>query len=525
MRRPILCLLPLSLAAVGCASYDLKASDDGAYWDTGYGGGGGAGDWDADTADDGLGSEEENDFLSLRPATTRRYVFVANTERDTVSRISVPELEVVTVKVGTRPSAVQTASDYRRAVVFNSGSDDLSVIDAETMVVSTVAVQPNLNTLSLSPDGSWAVLYHNIQAEDAADDPPQGAISYNEISLVNLETLEHFEAVVGTFPHDVVFDEDGETAVVISDDYMAVLDLTAAAPDPMRIALSEETLSPPAAEEVLLAPSGTYALVRQYGATELVLVDLLAGTTDRLAVGANPTDMDLSPDGLEAIVVARGAKELWIYDMADPRAAAQVVDMPADDVFGSVLMSPDNTKGLLYSTQSGQARYGVWDRATDTVKTYPLEKPVGSVGVSPRGNTALVFHTLSNGDIDPGSPFYDEQALTLIELDSPSFFANPIKLSGAPTAFASAADGRTGYFVMDGLPYLGSLDYEGLSHDIQVLPSEPVHLGVLPEENTAFVNQDHPLGRLSFYDPDIDPDDRSQLQTITGFELNSAIEQ
>ena len=254
-------------------------------------------------------------------------------------------------------------------------------------------------------------------------------------------------------------------------------------------------------------------------------MDLRAGTTDRLAVGANPTDMDLSPDGLEAIVVARGAKELWIYDMADPRAAAQVVDMPADDVFGSVLMSPDNTKGLLYSTQSGQARYGVWDRATDTVKTYPLEKPVGSVGVSPRGNTALVFHTLSNGDIDPDSPFYDEQALTLIELDSPSFFANPIKLSGAPTAFASAADGRTGYFVMDGLPYLGILDYEGLSHDIQVLPSEPVHLGVLPEENTAFVNQDHPLGRLSFYDPDIDPDDRSQLQTITGFELNSAIEQ
>ena len=56
------------------------------------------------------------------------------------------------------------------------------------------------------------------------------------------------------------------------------------------------------------------------------------------------------------------------------------------------------------------------------------------------------------------------------------------------------------------------------------LPSEPVHLGVLPEEDTAFVNQSHPLGRLSFYDPDV-ADGEAPLQTITGFELNSAIEQ
>jgi len=520
-------LLPIAaLLATGCdADFALNAKDAADY-DSGYYGGGqdAAADEDSDTFDDGYGSEEENDFLSLLPATTRRYVFVVNTERDTVSRISVPELEVVTVPVGVRPRVISTAADYSRAVTFNAGSDDLSIIDADSLTVETVAVQPNLNQMVVSPDGRWAVVYHDIAAEDVDDDPPDGAISYNEISLVDLENLRHVEAVVGTFPHGVQFTDDGSMAVVISDDYLAVLDLTEDDPDPLRIPLAEDTLNPPAAEEVLLPPGGDYVFVRQYAVDALVLVDLNTAETERLPVGLNPTDMDLSPDKSEAIVVARNSSELWVYDVAAPRDTPKIVDMPTDDIYGSLLMSPDNTKGLLYSTQSGQARYGVWDRATDTVETLPLEKPVSAVGVSPRGNTALVFHTFANGDIDPASSFYDKHALTLIELDGASFFPNPIQLEAEPIAYANAADGETGYFIMDGLPYLGILDYEAISHDIAPLPSEPVHLGTLPEEDTAFVNQVHDLGRLSFYDPNVD-EDEAPLQTITGFELNSAIEQ
>lgn len=526
MRRPPLPPTALLLLTAGCSAADfaLKNSADTGYYGDSYFDGGSAADEDSDTLDDGYGSEEENDFLSLLPATTRRYVFVVNTERDTVSRISVPELEVVTVDVGVRPSVISTAADYSRAVTFNAGSDDVSIIDAETLEVQTVDVQPNLNQMAVSPDGAWAIVYHDVAAEDADDDPPEGAISYNELSLVNLETLDHIEAVVGTFPHEVAFTDDGSLAVVVSDDYLAVIDLTEREPDPIRIPLTANTLNPPVAEEILLPPSGEYAFVRQYGVDALKLVDLVSATTEDLLVGANPTDMDLSPDQSEAIVVARNARELWVYDVADPFATPKIIAMPEDDVYGSVLMSPDNSKGLLYSTQSGQARYGVWDRSTDTVSTFPLEKPVASVGVSPLGNTALVFHTAENGDIDPESSFYDKNALTLIELDGASFFPNPIQLEAAPMAYANAADGETGYFIMEGLPYLGVLDYEAISHHIEVLPSEPVHLGALPEEDTAFVNQSHPLGRLSFYDPDV-ADGEAPLQTITGFELNSAIEQ
>ena len=39
------------------------------------------------------------------------------------------------------------------------------------------------------------------------------------------------------------------------------------------------------------------------------------------------------------------------------------------------------------------------------------------------------------------------------------------------------------------------------------------------DEPPAWVSQDHPLGRISFFDPD-----DASLETLTGFELNSGIE-
>jgi len=469
--------------------------------------------------DDGLGSEDESNFLGLRPGTTNEYVFVVNTDRDTVTRIAVPSLEVITTVVGTRPSVVLTASDHSTAVTFNVGSDDVSIIDAHTLEVTNVSVRPNLNQMAMSPDGRWVICYHDVDSEvDGASG--SGSISYNEISIVDLETFSTYETVVGAFPHDVQFTDDSANAVVISDDYLAAITLDESGPETLRIPITDETIDPPEAEEVLLDPEGQYAIVRQYGVDSLVLVDLVTEVTELLDVGDNPTDMDLSPDGSEAFVVARGSAEIWIYDMLDPTASADVIAMPEGSVFGSLLMSPDDTQGLLYSTVSGMARYGVWDRSTDEVTTRSLVKPVSGVGVSPLGNTALVFHSLSNGDIDVSSPFYNHYGLTLIDLSD--FFANPIQLAAEPTAHASAADGGTGYFIMEGEPYLGVLDYDTLIHDMQPLPSDPVYLGVLPDTNLAYISQVHELGRISFYDSD---DSVSPLQTVTGFELNSAIEE
>ncbi len=502
------------LLLVSCDS-DKSNSDTGGWYDSEEPNAA-PGDADSDQDDDDLGSEEETSLLGLRPATTPAYVFVANADRDTITRIAVPALDVITTRVGVRPSMVATSADHTLAVTFNEGSDSISVIDAETLTVTDVEVRDNLNAMAMSDDGRWAICYHDLAADD--EDPDyDGAISYNEISIVDLTGLTHHQSVVGMFPHDVQFTEDSGTAVVVSDDYLAVIDLSGDAPSTTRIALSEDTIDPPAAEEVLLDPLGQYAFVRQYGVDNLVLVDLPDSSTVPLLVGAGPTDMDLSADGSEAIVVARDAREVWTYDLADPLAAPGIITMPDDAIFGQLALSPLGDKGLLFSTVSGESRYGLWDRGTDEITTVGLVKPISSLGISPDGASALIFHTLDNGDIDPESAFYDHHALTLVDLSDQ--FANPVRLEAEPIAYDNAADGLTGFVILEGAPSLQVLHYDTLIHDQLGLPSEPVYLGVLPETNTAYVSQEHDLGRISFFDADTE-----EIRTITGFELNAEIE-
>lgn len=470
--------------------------------------------------DDGLGSEAESDFLALRPATTNTYVFVANPDRNTVTRINVESLEVMTVEVGVEPSIVETSRDYSRAVTFNKGSDSVSIIVSESLEVSDISIRKNLNQMKMSDDGDWAICYHDVSAEGGGSSSG-GAISFNAISIVDLENQEHFEAMAGSYPHDVQYTADGEMAVVISDDYLSVIDLTAETPIPTRIAIADDLVNPPRAEEVLLDPDGRYAIVRQYGVNDLVLVDLQEGAVSPVSlldVGENPTDMDVSPDGTQAVVVARGSKEIWIYDLADPTIDPIVIPLPEEEVFGSLILSPDSSQGLLYSTASGESTMGIWERDADEITVRGLVKPVSSVGISPTGETAVVFHPQSNGDTPSDSQFYNRHALSLVDLGD--FFTSAYQLAAEPDSFASTPDGKIGFYTMKNQPYLELLDYQTFVPSEIRLPSNPVHLGTLPDTNTAFVSQEHDLGRISFFNTD-----EEVLQTITGFELNAAIEQ
>lgn len=513
-------VVPLIAACASDMSLKAGAED---YADTGSSEGEGEGEAEdegdgfSDTADDGLGSETEDDYLKLTPAATDAYVFVANPTRDTVTRISVPSLAVITTEVGVDPEVVATTSDYARAVTFNQGSDSVTLIDAETLATTEVSVRPDFNAMVMSPDGIWVVCYHDLAAEDE-DDPDGGVASYNEVSVVNTVTGVHTPMVVGFNPREVKFTQDDRTAVIVSDAYLAVVDLTAATLSPVRIPLSEDTTDAPEAEEVVLDPDGEYAFVRQYGVEALLVVGLKDESVAPVAVGANPTDLDLTADGLHAVAVARGANQVWIYDMADPFATAEVLDLPFGEVLGSVLMSPDNSRALLYSTASGESKITEWDMDDDSFTVHGLEKPVSSVAITPNGGAALIFHDKANpDDIDEDSVLLDHYGLTLIDLVD--FFPSPLRLPAEPTAYANAEDGLTGYFIMEGQPYLEVLDYESLLYTEVELKSDPVYVGVLSESRLAYVNQEHDLGRLSFYDPDAD-----ELQTITGFELNAEIE-
>jgi DNA-binding beta-propeller fold protein YncE len=521
MIRPFTLALPALFNLQACSDMSFapnaKSDEDGA-WDTGYAEADGDADWD-DDSDTDYGSEQEDDFLMLAPATTDLYVFVANPERDTVTRVAVPSLDVITVEVGTSPAVAVTTADYSRAVVFNEGSDDVSILDADSLDEVRIEVREHLNSMELSPDGEWVICYRDADVDEEDDGGSSGGVeSYNEISLVNTSTYAHFPMVVGFNPHQVKYTAESDLALVVSDAYVALIDLLAETPTPRLVQLAEDLLDPPAAEEIEIAPDGSYAFVRQFGADDIAILDLVSHEVDRVSVGYNPTDLDITPDGTKAVVVSRGSQELWLLETADPFAPAEVVPLPEDYVLGSLLMSPDGGTGILYTTATLQDRYATWDVATGEVTVRGLVKPVQTISVSPTGESLLVFHTLEDAEgADSTSPYHGEWALTLLDLDD--FRSNPMKLAAEPKAYAHADDGAHGFFIMEGEKHLVVLDYGTLLPEDIELKSEPVHVGTLPTTTYAYASQEHDLGRISFYDSDSEA-----LETITGFELNSEIE-
>ncbi len=511
-------LAACSSADFGASYADATSSTDGVASTGGYSNG----DDDDDPGTYTLPPETESDFLALPPAQTEKYVFVANPDRDTVTRVNVRTLEVLTTGVGRDPDIVLTTPDFATAAVYNRGDDSVSIVDAATLDVVDVPVRDDLNQMQMSPDGTWVALFHDIANERDDDPPAQGLESFNEASFVNLLTAEHFPMAVGFNPRMVRYTPDSHLAVIVSDAYLAVVDLDSTPLLPQLIELTPGVLDPPRAEEVVLAPDGSFAFVRQFGTDEVLVVDLAARTVDPVPVGSNPTDLDLSPGGGQAVVVARDARQLWILDTADPFAPPGVLDLPKDLPLGSLLFDPTGDQAVIYTTAGLIDRYVTWDLATDELTTRALIKPVTGMAITPTGNSMLAFHTFEDAPGAALSPFSGSWALTIFSLDD--FRTNPLKLPGEPIGYANANDGLRGYFIMEDQPFLEVLDYVTMLPDEIVLKSKPVYVGVLPPldgqtEPPAWVSQDHELGRISFYEPETET-----VETITGFELNSAIE-
>jgi len=523
-------LYPL-LLLVSCSSYDLAGtdSDSADSWneadtdadtdtdtdtDTDS-------DTDTDTFDDGYDPEEELAYIKLEPVVVGDHVFIANPDRATLTRVSIDGLGVITEPIGPGPSIMVGAEDQGQVVILDTIVDEVRLVDTVSMEQRTISVRPNLNQLSLSHNGRWAINYHSSAVPAEPDD--SGSWSYSEVSVVDVETGGHWPLSVGFEPASLTFSDDSSTAVLVNDSWLIHIDLSGDKPYTQRIQIAN-TVSPPAAEEVLLTPGGRYAIIRQFATSHLLLVDLSDGSTAELDVGDNPTDLDVTTDGEKAIAVARGSGELWVYTLADPTAEPTVYTLPDDTVIGGIAMSADGSAALLYSTASGRSEFVSWTIDGDDPKAQPFQihgtvKPIEAVHLSPQGGTALLVHSADDpADIDPDSPYRRAPAITMVDLTD--FFANPIRLSAAPEGFSFTEDDQWAFFFQENQPYLEIADLDRLLLDEQTLLSNPAHIGVFPDSTTAYASQAHALGRISFFDAST-----GAFQTITGFELNSEIEQ
>jgi YVTN family beta-propeller protein len=507
----------LHLSVLGCAASSLDRageSDDDAFDATPSG---------TEAPDDNeppTPPENEDDFLGVRPGSSEVYVFVANPGRDTVSKINAETREIETIEVGVEPIQVVVDSLYERAVTFNQGGDSVSIIDVMTNAVQELGVREDFNRMVMSPDGAWVICYFDAALVDA-DFGVEGVRSFTEISVVDLDGLAVHSFSVGFNPKRVIFTQDSARAVLSSDEYLGVVELGM---DPIEVRqhfLEVPLDDPPPTGEVVLTPDGSRAFVRKNGEDQLRLVELGSGSVEFLDGGLDPSDLDLSPDGSEAVLVSRGSNELRLFSTADPLAPPVVLPTPAGEVIGSLVLSADGDKGLLFTTAAATDHITFWDRTNDDMTVRSLIKPVEAVSLAPDGRSALIVHTL--GDV-PGDLDYwtDHHAISVVSLDS--WIVNPVATEARPLAWANSVDGRFSAFIMESSLHVGVIDFNTRLVDDVLVPSQPVFVGVMPlqtqpENALAWVSQEHSLGRISFV--------RLMtltVETITGFELNAQID-
>jgi len=521
----LMLLAMLSVGTTGCpysgGDYAYDDDDSARYGDDD----GFAGDDDDDDAtgddDDTPPQEEEDDFLASEPRATDVFVFIANPTRDTVSKVNAQTRAIETIEVGDEPTMVVVSSDYERAVAFNASDDTVTVIDAATNETDELAVREDFNFIQISPDGRWVVAWFNAELVDANFDI-DGVRSFTEVSFVDTINLEVQSFSVGFNPKDVRFTADSNTAVVLSDEFITVAHLDESPIGLELLDLGADPINPPVSAEVEVTPSGAFAFIRYVGADSILVVNLATGDLGSIDGGSDPSDMDLSPDGLECLVVSRGSSELRVFDAIDPLGVTpSILPTPPTSTLGSLVVSPDGNKGLLFTTAVPEDRITFWNVATGEMIERRLAKPVEAVAISPDGNSALIIHTLEDAPNEDDF-FTNNYALTVVDLNT--WLTNPVVLASKPERWTTSNDGRYSLFVMENNRNVGVIDYSTRLVDDILVPSLPVYIGIMPletdpEDAVGWVSQEHELGRLSF----VKPYDLS-VQTVTGFELNSEID-
>lgn len=484
---------------------------------------------------DALPPEVELPARFERPAAGARYVYVANPSRNTVAVIDAETRGIETVPVGERPMFVQTVAGEDVAIVINAvggTSGEVNILRTEPAGtrVESLEIASGANAIAISPDGNYAIVYFDSRLRRA------GMVtgSYQDINVLELkpEAPQSFRLTVGFRPLSVTFDLGSERAFVVTEDGISVIDLGDVDNEDAGVSPIVRITEDPAEvfSDVSIAPDGAFAVARNETGTDVRLVNLEDGAVTSLELAAaeastdsKVTDLDLSPDGRFMLAAVRSRQALLRVPLPDGFLDSTLQTwLPIESaVVGSVSIAPDGEKALVYTTAVEDERLVLLDLlADDAQQAVRLRKGVAAVAVAPDGDKALVIHTKKPGAIDEPGIDDDERldryyGYSLVDLRSGAVKLQQTEVDLGPFAvtpgseylfilFNNAATSR--YEVH-------RVDLGGFQIDREVLQSPGVAVGVVPAEHQVFVGQEHPAGRITFFDWDT-----GDYQVVTGFE-------
>jgi len=495
-------------------------------------------------ADGGPGVEIEAELSP--PTHSDRFVYVAMTDLDALAKIDGMTLSVESIPVGDQPEVLEAIPESDGVVVLDRNNGTASIVRAasggdDTRVVPVLA---NMNRISVDPTGSFALAWFDLRKETLDSGGLSGVTSigsFQDVTVIRLQqdSERSVDLSVGFRPRDVQFDQDGTRAYVITDDGVSVIDLAQTIEAGPSIVAPIDISSGPDVDpldmEVNVVASGEFAVIRETDSSVLRVVGLLGG---QLGLSASidlpsvPSDVDLAKDGTAAYAVLKDSSELAILDLSAGLPAVEdltLVEIPGESV-GSMVLSPLGGQAVLFTNAASVERLSIVDfadPANATVRSFNLQKSVRALGYDPTATSLIVTHAKSFGDPQENGLSFEEfidRSFGYSIVDIATGF-DKLQITGAnPGAFQFSTTTPRAYVLIDGGDAPGALSQTHIIEldtgvvRLQTMSSPPETVGILPEAGMAFVNQRHPLGRVSFIDVANDA-----MRTVTGFDLNSRI--
>ena len=532
-----LCLLGALLACglSACGSDEGVASSGNVFGGSdagmGFGGDNNGGGTNADassSADTSLPPETEKEVDFGAPEGSPNFVFIPVPGEDHVVKVSGKTQAVTLVEVGDRPTVIRSVPGQDAVVVISSGTDELAILRAtETSDdVRNVAILPHCNSVSVSPDGAWAIAWYDHGR--AIPSEPVG--SFQAVALVSLTDAKApaLTLSIGFRPRSIDFTSDGKRALIVTDDGVCVVDLLAAKNGDVipPVSIAVDPLAKPADREVRTTPDGMWAIVRQSGLAGLYAIHLPSKKLVQVVLSSVPTDLDVTPDGTLAIAVLRDSAEIAFVDLpatSTPTLPTEVLSI-APLTAGLARITDDGKTAILYSSVGGIESLASIDLKTRKGILVPLRKTVDYIWLAKGAHTAVLVHKPAPGplyDQDTTEQFVDDaQGYTLLDVDTG--YTKLVLTDVAPVGIAASASPSKAWILLP--------DPKNVAHRVQAagldsllvtdhpLGSRPQYVRPLDAAGVVAISQQHPSGRMSFIDAQT-----GTAKTVTGYELNGLI--
>lgn len=501
-------LAPLLALVVACASEDAASFDSGARPPgADFGGGSGGAD-----SDEGAAPEREVESDYEAPVATGNVVWIANPKSGRVALVDAASLQVRTVEAGNGPTHLASVPGQAvdTTLVLNVLSQDATLLAATPQGVTsaTFKTASHANRLAFSEDGRFAIAWADARK---VPDAPR-AQGFQDLTILDLVEKTSTILAVGYRPVAVGFAAGQARAYAVTQDGVALVDLSGEPRVTKNVAISDSPNEDPGTRDVFVTKDGGRAFIRRDGSKTITVVDLETDARTPVDLGGPVTDLDLAEDGEKAVAVVRDTAEVSVLPLADPTNTTTVA--VTGERIGSAVISPDSRRALLYTNASAVERFTIFDLAPGgAYRTVRLYSPVLAMFSSPDAEHALVLHdrTESAG----GSP----GAFSVVPVGQ----TLPAKIQATlapPTAVAMTND-RAIVAERDEQrhvfgAYLARMPQ--LMIERYPLASPPIAVGIVAGANRAYVAQGHPEGRLTFIDLE-----SGVARTLTGFELSSRV--